>query len=274
MRVNWLVIIFVAVTDASVRLRQRLWRLVYNKIANRDKSGKFVFMNYGYNDQDKSQSLSLKSEDEPFRYYIQLYDFVIKDTTVQDKDIMEVGSGRGGGGAFIVRYKNPKSFTGVDLSEAAIAWCKQQFSFNNANWVQGSASALPVADSSMDVVINVESSHCYPSMEEFLSEVHRALRPNGYLAYCDLRRTSGIKSLDEALTKSALHILKRHEITAQVLSALDHVSQARDDQITAVFPALLRPAVRDFAAVKDTAVYNMLKTGEMKYFYYLLQKPA
>src|SRR3990167_6331647 len=99
---NWIVILFVTLTDASSRLRQKLWRWVYDKIASRDKTGKFVFMNYGYNDNTEHPPLTLKPEDEPFRYFIQLYNRVVCDIDLQDKDIMEVGCGRCGGGSFIV----------------------------------------------------------------------------------------------------------------------------------------------------------------------------
>ncbi len=271
MKVNWIVAIFVTLADSSSRLRQTLWRWVYNKIAFRDASGKFLFMNYGYHDE-KINALSLNNQDEPFRYFIQLYNHVVEDIDLQDKDVVEVGCGRGGGGAFLLRYKNPRSYTGIDLSETAIEWCRRQFQFANANWVQGFADKLPVPDSSVDVIVNVESSHCYPSMEKFLTEVHRTLRPNGYMAFCDIRRSTGIEKLDANITASGLHILKRYEITSQVLHALDRISHVRDSQITSVFPALFHKAVRDFAAVKDTAVYNMLKTGQMKYLCYLLQK--
>jgi SAM-dependent methyltransferase len=271
MKVNWITALFVSLTELSSRLRQTLWRWVYNKIASRDSSGKFVFMNYGYHDQ-KEQPLTLINQDEPFRYYIQLYNHVIKDIDLSDKNIIEVGCGRGGGGSFLLRYKNLRSYTGIDLSEAAIKWCNRQYPFSNAQWMQGLADALPVQNESVDVVVNVESSHCYPSMENFLKEVKRVLRVDGYMAFCDLRTVSGMETLDNTINTSGFHLLKRDEITAYVLDALDQISPTRDSQITAVFPSVFRKAVRDFAAVKDTAVYTMLKNGQMKYFYYLLQK--
>jgi ubiquinone/menaquinone biosynthesis C-methylase UbiE len=271
MKVNWIAAVFVALTDSSSRLRQILWHWVYNIIAFRDTSGKFIFMNYGYDD-NKDEPLLLEKQDEPYRYFIQLYNHVVKDIDLQNKDIVEVGCGRGGGGAFLLRYKNLRSYAGIDLSETAIKWCNRQLQFANASWTQGLADALPVPDNSVDVVVNVESSHCYPSMEKFLSEVRRALRPNGYMAFCDIRRSSGVDKLDANITASGLQVIKRYEITHQVLDALDHVTHLRDSQITSVFPAMFRRAVRDFAAVKGTAVYNMLKTGQMKYLCYLLQK--
>lgn len=50
------------------------------------------------------------------------------------------------------------------------------------------------------------------------------------------------------------------------------MGSTRDSQITSIFPSIFHKAVRDFAAVKDTTVYNMLKNGQMQYLCYLLQK--
>ena len=51
----------------------------------------------------------------------------------------------------------------------------------------GDAERMPFPDASFDAVVNVESSHCYPSMPAFLSEVRRVLRPGGHFLYADLR---------------------------------------------------------------------------------------
>ncbi|MDQ8039284.1 MAG: class I SAM-dependent methyltransferase [Rickettsiella sp.] len=150
---------------------------------------------------------------------------------------------------FLVRYKKPRSFIGI-VSDSAINWCKTHFQFKNTSWVQGYAELLPVANASTDVIINVEYSHCYPSMTNFLKEVSRILRPNGYFAFCDLRRSLGIKSLDTAITKSGLDLIKQQEITLQVLNALKQISETRDTQITSVFPILFRPAIRDSPRLK------------------------
>ena len=52
-------------------------------------------------------------------------------------------------------------------------------------YVIGDAQALPFATGSVDVVTNIESSHCYPSLRTFLKEVVRVLRPGGTFAYTD-----------------------------------------------------------------------------------------
>jgi ubiquinone/menaquinone biosynthesis C-methylase UbiE len=271
-KVNWLIVLFLTWLNKFLYLRQKLWRWVYNKVIATDKLGNFLFMNYGYQDESDGSALFLESGDEPCRYFIQLYNFVVRDIDLQAKAVMEVGCGRGGGGSFILRYKNPRSYIGIDLSEEAINWCKSHFQWVNAHWIQASASFLPVADNSVDVIINVESSHCYPNMKHFLSEVKRTLRLGGYFAFCDLRHVSSVEKLDQDLTSFGLELVKSYKITPYVLNALSHISKTRDEQITSVFPKLFRSAVRDFAAVKATRIYRMLETGQMQYLFYLLKK--
>lgn len=124
----------------------------------------------------------------------------------------------------------------------------------------------------MDVVVNVESSHCYPSFSGFLAEVRRVLRPGGFLAFCDLRPRAAVIGLDRAFDASGLTLLARREITPRVLQALDCVSSQRQQQIARRVPRWLRPAFRDFAAMPDTIIYNMLQYGQLSYLSCLLQK--
>lgn len=273
MRPNWIGGGFLRLTRRSARLRPVLWRWWYNQLASRDRAGQLLFMNFGYAEENESLALKLEPQDEPFRYPIQLYAHVVSAIDVRGKDVLEVGCGRGGGGSFLVRYREPRFFTGVDLSESAMEWCRQHLPFPNARWLQGRADALPVPDASVDVVVNVEASHCYPSMVGSLSEVTRALRPGGYFAFCDMRRTEGVATLDRSFDESGLKRLEHRVITPQVLRALDRVSPERELRIASRVPRLLRPAFRGFVAVKDTPLYNMLATGKMTYLSYLLQKP-
>lgn len=266
---------FIALTELSPRLRKVLWRFVYNKLAVKDKAGQLLFMNYGYAkeaEQEGSFVLRLDPKDEPFRYTIQLYHHVVEEVDLRDKEVLEVGCGRGGGGSFFLRYHQPRFYTGVDLSASAIQWCKEHMQFSNAQWLQGSADALPVPDSSVDVLINVESSHCYSSMLNFISEVFRVLRPGGYFAFCDMRTPAAAEALDRNFAALGLKVLHHKVITGEVLRALERVSEKREQQIMSQVPGFLHSVFRDFVGMKNTALYNMMANGEMVYLSYLLQK--
>lgn len=256
-------------------LRPAGWGYLYNWLAKRDETGQLVFMNYGY--LENEDLLPLQPKDEAFRSSIQLYQRVVRGIDIQNKDMLEVGSGRGGGGDFYLRYHSPCSYTGVDLSQKAIERCVQRFKYSNAKWLCGSADALPVASGAFDIVINVESSHSYPSISNFLSEVYRALRPGGYFAYCDLLVDEGIDSiaeLESAIRTAGLLLVEKEIITPCVLRALDRVTQLREQQIKDEVPRLFHFLLRDFSGVKDSLVYNLLKQGKIKYICYMMKKPS
>ncbi len=153
---------FFALTQLVPRWRIPLWQFWYDTLARKDLAGDLLFMNYGYDDGTPGPALN--PSDEPFRYPIQLYVATLHGAEMHGKDVLEVGSGRGGGGSYIIRYCAPNSYTGVDLSKAAIDRCQREFGATKLGGSEGRADALPIDSSSIDVVVNVESSHSYPSM--------------------------------------------------------------------------------------------------------------
>jgi len=249
-----------------------LWRFWYDSLASKDRAGELLFMNYGY-DADE-HSLPLLPADEPFRYSIQLYAHVTKGINIAAKDVLEIGCGRGGGGSFIVRYHHPNSYTGVDLSETAIAWCQSKLNLPATQWIHGRADSLPMPNNSVDLVINVESSHTYPSMPLFLREVQRVLRPGGYFAFCDVRMAEQIPELEQQFAESGLDRINLHFITRNVLRALDGITAVREQQILTKVPRLFRAAFRDFAGIKDSILHRMMAADKLQYVSCLLQKPA
>ena len=94
--------------------------------------------------------------------------------------------GRGGGCAYLARYRQPAAVLGIDISPRAIAFCRRIHLVPGLSFRPGDAEALPCPAEAFDVVLNVESSHCYGSMPTFLNEVFRVLVPGGYFLWADL----------------------------------------------------------------------------------------
>jgi ubiquinone/menaquinone biosynthesis C-methylase UbiE len=262
---------FFALTQFVPRWRVPLWRFWYDALAKRDAHNELLFMNYGYD--DGSRGLTLQPADEVSRYGIQLYAATLQGLEVAGKDVLEVGSGRGGGGSYLARYRAPASYTGVDLSKAAVERCRRDLALPGVKWLQGEAGALPVDSHSMDIVLNVESSHSYPSMPDFLKEVYRVLRGGGYFAFADVRKADQLPELEMQVQQSGLVRTGHAIITPQVLCALNGISRQRECQIDTRVPRLYRAAFRDFAGVKDSVLYTMLADGRLVYVRYLLEKP-
>jgi ubiquinone/menaquinone biosynthesis C-methylase UbiE len=263
---------FVGLTGLSRCLRPWLWGWWYDRLATSDPDGMLSLMNYGYADDEAAPSFPARREDEPFHAALRLYANTVQGIELGGKDLLEIGCGRGGGGAFLIRTYHPRRFIGVDLSHQAISWCREKHRFPNACWEWGHADALPVADASVDVAINVESSHCYPSMPAFLAEVRRIVRPGGFFAFCDFRATGELEELECAFEQSGLEPIRYRVITSQVLRALTRMSEERERLIAARAPWFLRSAFRDFAAVKNSVLYDKFANGELTYVHGIFQR--
>jgi SAM-dependent methyltransferase len=230
-------------------------------------------MNYGYA-MSGSDSLILEKIDEPDRHWIQLYHHVAGAIDLRGLEVLEVGSGRGGGSSYIQRYLKPARTIGVDLSQQAVLLCRERHRVEGLEFRTGDAERLPLADSAVDVVINVESSHCYPSFDRFLEEVRRILRPGGYFLYTDFRAAEKADSWCHSLRHSGLTLLRETDITANVVSALDLDNERKLGLIQRMVPRPLRASFLDFAAVRGTALFEGFKSGDFTYRSFVLQKTA
>ena len=181
----------------------------YNYLASRDRDAKITFMNFGFASQESSTDVGEECETDPDIRRKALYrkvasGIVDPEWDWNQKEILEVGSGRGGGAVYLSKHLEPRSYLGIDLSSKAIRFCQERHSCKGLTFGQGNAENLAIPDQSFDVVINVESSHCYPRMSRFLEEVYRVLRPKGYLLLADLRRNEGVARLQRHLKESGL----------------------------------------------------------------------
>ena len=123
----FLYLIALKLTGISPRFRRFFWRRSYQSLARRYQAEFWTFMNYGY--AFEKSPLVLDEQDEPNRYFIGLYHHVAGAIDLSNKTLLEIGCGRGGGASYIARYLNPANTTAIDLSPAAIAFCRSHDSF-------------------------------------------------------------------------------------------------------------------------------------------------
>ena len=264
---------FVLVADLVRPLRMPLWRWWYNQLAKKYTEADLLFMNYGFADPDSTTPpTKLREQDEPYRYPIQLYEYVTSRIDLQDKAVLEVGCGRGGGMTHLARNYPIRKITGVDLSKVAIEWCHHHHHIASCEFLQGRAEALPLNDACVDVAINVESSHCYTDMKKFVAEIYRVLKPEGVFTFCDFRTPPGVDEIKHTFRKAGFDIVYENQINTQVVYALDLVYDQRYRELNSTVPKLWRPVMRDFAALKGSAVYNKFRQGKLQYVHFLMQK--
>ncbi len=254
------------------RFERAATRMFYDFVNRRSVDGGSSMMNYGYAPLDGGPAIALRPEEEHERSGYQMYHAVAGTVELSGKDVLEVGCGRGGGAAFVLRTLAPRSMTGVDFSARAIAHCIANHRDERLRFLPGDAESLPFQEPSFDAVINVESSHAYPDFDRFLREVRRVLRPSGYLLFADFRTASVVPDLYHQLEAAGFTVLESERITENVLRALEINTQRSHDLVQHHAPRLLRGLAREFMAVEGSEVFNDFRSGELVYLRLVLQK--
>jgi fatty-acid O-methyltransferase len=216
-----------------------------------------MFLNAGY-EEDPPMAIPLAASDEPNRYWIQLYHRTATQVDLSGKRVLEVGCGHGGGASYLMRALHPASYTGLDLNPAGIAFCRKRHHLPGLEFVQGDAENLPFPDQSLDAVINIESSHCYPRFPRFLAEVARVLRPGGHFLYADLRPLVHIAEWDAALADAPMRLLSHADIKMQVLRGMENGTE-KNGLPTPRVPAYLRGVAREATAWHASRIYRLVQ---------------
>jgi ubiquinone/menaquinone biosynthesis C-methylase UbiE len=259
-------------------IRRPVWNAFYS-MNRRDSSvaGLWTFLNLGYL-SDLDELNDENTTDVADRVSELLYDQVVSAVDLAGLEVVEVGCGPGGGSAYLARTNHPASLVGVDINKKMIDWCRERHDAPNLEFLQGDAQDLPIASASVDAVVNVESSHCYPSRARFFQEVARVLRPGGSLLIADSifgdRDKKGSDLVSAQLRAAGLRIEDCVDITENALAARDAVSRSHNFQVrTEKLPSLMMPFVEESLCLKGTRLYEMLAAKEVRYMRWRALKP-
>lgn len=246
--------------------RERAYRAWYDSISELSEFlfGDFHCMNYGYAPALESGGLE--------RHQLALYDFLASLAPLRDKRVLEVGSGRGGGAAHLRHRHGARDVTGLDLSERAVEASRARFDAAGLRFVSGNAEALPFDDACFDVLLNVESSHCYPDLGAFLAEARRVLVDDGVLLLADFRHREDVGEVEDQVDRSRFEVQQRMDISRHVVAALeaDDARKRRLIDANSTLPAFLRGSIHHFAGCIGSPMYEDFRSGRRVYFAYLL----
>jgi SAM-dependent methyltransferase len=278
-----------AALRASPALRRTFWFRAYNDFAPSLDETEFQgahFMNLGYCDLDSSPS-----GDDFDAYSRALYEHVIGDVSLQGKDVLEIGCGRGAGTAHVAKRYTPRSIVGCDFAPEAVRRCSRAYADTpGLRFELGDATNLPFPDRSFDIVLNVESSHCYPSRARFLEEVKRVLRPGGHFLYTDIIVSSvdgiDLARLQSLLASSGLQEVRARDIGKNVLRTRDLMAEspaftqraqelidtARRNMKGPDWGTLERD-LRNLMCMPGSPSYVQLKSGRFQYWSWIMRKP-
>lgn len=247
-------------------------KVTYELLAKRISAEDWHFMNYGYVPNDDEPPVSLPDDGKVQKYPMQMYHYLAAKASIKGKHVLEVGSGRGGGARYVAGSFQPASYVGMDIAQSAVDLSNKIHILPNLRFIQGSAESIPLADNSIDVVLNVESCHAYGSVDKFLSEVKRVLKPGGYLLLVDFRDVKNMDLLRNQLHHSGMDVLQEEDIAPNVVQAMEAEDEAKKERIKTLFPPKWQALFGEFAGVVGSRIHLNLKTKARLYHRFIVQK--
>ena len=245
---------------------------LYEDVARRLPDRRLMFLNYGYADGDFAW---LRPSDGEWKYHLALVRRVLAGVEVAGRDVLEAGCGRGGNLYYLAHYTAAARLVGLDASEGNLAFCRRVHGGGRAAFLRGDAQQLPFAPASFDLLLNLESSHCYPRLGDFLAEAYRVLRPGGCLAYADFWHVQAFRQdwaeREDDLRRSPFCAAVAEDIGDAVREALK-----RSDGLSHLLLAMENQANRDlvqFLVRTNEAMRVTLAARQGRYLVWRLVKP-
>ncbi len=208
----------------------------------------------------------------------ELYAQLVASTPLQDRDVLELGSGRGGGACFLLENQAPRRLVALDYTPGTIRWCRRNFSRPGLEFVCGDAANPPFAEASFDVIVAVELTHCIIDKVAFLAAIARILRPGGRLLIADffyLRPDvmHALGKFESAVESSNFKTIAMDDWTAGASAAIEADSERRKADIQQSVPGFLRELSIQFASTTHSSTYVAMQAGRTVYRRYVLELP-
>lgn len=247
----------------------------YDLLARKLTDPRVVFLNYGFADPSRDDYDWIRAEDREDKHHLSLVREVLDGARLDGRTIVEVGCGRGGNCSYLARYARPERILGVDACVGGIRFCAAVHREPRLAFIAAAAEALPFPDGSVDLVLNLESSHCYERFDRFLAEVRRVLKPGGLFRFADIWGWDLLpidwSRREEDLRSTGLVIESDHDISRGVTEALES-----GDGLGPRLRALAGPGDRDLAesvARGADGMRDLLTLGACRYRALRLRKP-
>jgi ubiquinone/menaquinone biosynthesis C-methylase UbiE len=204
-----------------------LHRAVYEFALSEEAIRRLPFLNLGYHPaaDENVGTIVLSDGFERFQCNLNLYAQALGAVRLGGRDVVEIGSGRGGGAFALARHHEPRSYVAIDGCRKQVEICRGLYPL--VEFMYGNACALPLPDGSADVVLNVESSHCYSDLGAFIAEVRRVLRPGGLFCLTDIVYEKARIARYFELLHQNFQVQRQVDVTANVVGCLEAHGEAQ-----------------------------------------------
>ncbi|MGI6796805.1 class I SAM-dependent methyltransferase [Gordonia sihwensis] len=185
----------------------------------------------------------IAAENYWFRRHEVAYEYILDHCA--GRDVLEAGSGEGYGASMIAA--RAKSVTCVDYDEQAVDHTRRRYPELVVH--RGNLIDLPLADGSVDVVVNFQVIEHLWDQSAFVAECHRVLRPGGVLLMSTPNRITFSPGRDTPLNPFHTRELSAAELTELLTGAA--APNRPDDAGAAAFDVRQMLGVHHGPALRD-----------------------
>ena len=111
-----------------------------------------------------------------FQQHINRYHFASKLT--KNKVVLDVACGTGYGSDYLIK-NDARRVIGLDISEEAIKYAKNNYKNLNLNFIVGDSTKLPFKNDHFDIIVSFETIEHLKEYKKFLGECKRVLKDGG-----------------------------------------------------------------------------------------------
>ena len=255
-------------------IRKPLWRWWHRYLMKIVPAEDVAMLNYGYAELDETPSQNGEGPDTgDERYGENLYYQTVVEIGLHDQEVLEVGCGRGGGAKHLVKMFSPKRYVATDLSPDTTRYNNEQNGHSQLEFAVADAMDLPFKDAEFDILVNVESSRCYPDMHRFVNDAYRVIRPGGTFCLADMRYAEDFDPTIQIFLNAGFQKMSERDITANVIHALNLDDERRKALIAMRTPKYMVKNAEEFSGTIGSKRYNLFADGDMVYKIIHFRKP-
>jgi 2-polyprenyl-3-methyl-5-hydroxy-6-metoxy-1,4-benzoquinol methylase len=157
------------------------------------------------------------------RYAIEhLHRYVLAAGLVNGLRVLDIASGEGYGSNLLAQ--SAAEVIGVDIDSKAVSHASLKYQRPNLKFRQGSATAIPLDDASVDFCVSFETLEHHDKHEEMIKELRRVLKPGGVLMistpnklnYTDRPQVTNEFHVKELYTQEFLDLVSRQFPTVEL----------------------------------------------------------
>lgn len=119
----------------------------------------------------------LMSDNQTYTAVEHLHRYALAYEIAAGLDVLDIACGEGYGSNLLAGCAT--SVVGVDIAADAVAHAAMKYRRHNLRYAHGSATAVPLPDAAVDLVVSFETIEHLREHDKMLSELRRVLRPGG-----------------------------------------------------------------------------------------------